>query len=222
MIIPDEVRAFLKAADALRDQGLRINPLSEAESAAQSALMQEIDVARKLGLIVLDDAGDSNPYCFIGEGPARRMVVHFSHDSEPRIRYHNLEEFLATLRRARSAGVGIDDLALSPLEPHNDQAMLSAHIRLILASSDDDKALLLGLYVPLLAPDDGTTLSLCAAADDFLVREIVAVYLTEHCELEEYCGPEHRELARHLAADKYPQVARPARTALVVLERSPK
>jgi len=211
IVIPNEVLSFLSDADEFRDADLRINPLTATECATQSAAMQEIDVVRTLGLIVLDDADDSNPYCYVSKGPAQGTVVHFSHDPEPQLRFHSLGEFLEALKTAQQDGSDIDDLQFPVLTPSADQRMLVGRVRELLEGSDEDGALQIGLYLPLLDPDDLDTLALCAAHEDFLVREIAATFILDHAK------PALRGLAERLAADKSAQVSRPAQQALARL-----
>jgi hypothetical protein len=211
--LPDEVLAFLADAEVLRDESLYINPLSPAECARQTELIRGVSIADALGLIVLDDANDSNPFCYVTVGPARGMVLHFSHDFGPAFRFLNLSMFLAALRAAHDGRLKIDHLPMSRLPPHPDQSMIRALLQVQLASPDEDAAALFTLYVRLLDPRDLEIINLGANNVDFLVREAVAEFLADNPLVE------HRAILTTLASDGYPQVCRPAQQALATLIR---
>jgi hypothetical protein len=208
MNLPHEVLAFLGHADLLRDEALGINPLTVRQCLHRTLELQEIDVAAELGLVVLDDANDSNPHCLITAGLAAGMIVHFCHDSEPVIRYPSLTRFLEALTIGRERRLGIDELVKSDIAPLSDQSALTAQLRLYLRREDTNAVTLLGILFPLLDPAKTEVLAEAASHDDFLIREMAARFLASHG------GPAHRDLAARLASDPYPQVATPARHAL--------
>jgi len=216
MKLPDDVLAFLREAEALRDPGLRINPLSVDQCVLQTERCREIPIAAELELIVLDDAGDSNPYCLITRGPAAGMVVHFCHDGDLQLCYPRLADFLAVLRVARTGQLDINDLPWRELEPHPDQARLVRCLTSYLRRDDENAAGLLEIHYPLLDATNLVVLRETASSVDFLIREIAARFLERHA------MPVHRELAMWLASDSYPQVADPAKRvlkAIALLER---
>jgi hypothetical protein len=211
--LPEEVAAFLIEAGALRDPARRINPLTPRESVEHTERYRRIPVVDALGLIVLDDANDSNPYCFVDEGTARGMVLHLSHDSGPRFRYQNLDEFLSAIRQARSLGLGIDLLPHPALSPHPDQAAIRRILTSQVDAADDDAASTFALFVVRLDPGDIETLELSAKSPDFFIREAVARFLADTE------GPAHHALATQLSRDEHPQVSSSAGRALAALKR---
>ncbi len=62
MLLPTEVQEFLARTAVLRAPDRGINPLTPEQAIHESSAMQEIEVCEELGLIVLNDAQDSNPY----------------------------------------------------------------------------------------------------------------------------------------------------------------
>jgi hypothetical protein len=211
--LPEEVVAFLTDADAFRDPARRINPLSPRESADQTERCRGIPVVDALGLVVLDDANDSNPYCFVSRGPARGMVVHLSHDTGAAFRYYNLQQFLEALQEARLLGVGIDSLPHAGLLPHSEQTAIREILTLQVSSDDGDAASTFALFVALLDPRDIATIRLGANSTDFFIREAVAEFLIDKAD------PEHRAILLELSRDKHPQVAASARRALAAHRR---
>ena len=206
--LPKDVVEFLSVAASVRTPALRINPLSIEQCIANSTRIREIPVAAELGLVVLDDADDSNPYCLITLGPASGMVVHFSHDSEPTLAFPDLATFLHSLRAAVRDHRNIDHLERHRFSPLPNQPALRSTLHALLESDDDDAPLVVGILFPLLDPDERDTVLLAASHVDFLIREIAALFVEAHPAVH------FREMARTLSEDSYPQVAGPGRRAL--------
>ncbi len=206
--LPKDVVEFLSAAALVRTPALRINPLSLEQCIARSTRFREIPVGAELGLVVLDDADDSNPYCLITRGPASGMVVHFSHDSEPTLAFPDLATFLHSLRAAVRGNRSIDHLGRHRFSPLPNQTALRSTLHALLESDDDDAPLVLAILFPLLDPDERDTVLLAASNIDFLIREIAALFVEAHP------AAHFREVAQALSEDSYPQVAGPARRAL--------
>ncbi len=211
--VPAEVRAFFSEAAALRNPELRFHPLTEEESGKYSEALRGIAVADALGLIVLDDANDSNPYCYIGKGLARGMIIHFSHDPEPRLAFRSIGSFRAALLAAIAEGRDIDELQPEPIIPAERQEELISLLLESAAREDEVSQFLVCTLLPLLDPVELAVLERLAANDNFLFREAVAVFIRNHP------LPVHRGLAEVLARDNYGQVARPAAEALRRLRR---
>ena len=209
--LPKDVVEFLSAAASVRTPALRINPLSLQQCIAASTRFREIPVAAELGLVVLDDADDSNPYCLITRGPASGMVVHFSHDSEPTLAFPDLAAFLHSLRAAVRDNRSIDHLERHRFSPLPDQPALRSTLHALLESDDDDAPLVLAILFPLLDPDERDIVLLAASNIDFLIREIAALFVEAHPAVH-FC-----QMAQALSEDPYPQVAGPARRALQLI-----
>jgi hypothetical protein len=212
MHIPDVVAAFLLEVEGLRTPELSINPLSPEEASRQSDGMATSIFGELLGLIVLDDASDSNPYCYISRGLGTGMVLHHEHDGTIAIRFPDLASFGEALRNAVVRGDDIHDLHHPPCAQHPDQAALRAELSARLTRGDDDAEPFARVFLPLLDPADVETLELAAAARDFAIRESAAEMMASHP------LPEHVPLAARLAVDRYQQVRTPARRALAALK----
>ncbi len=207
--LPKDVVEFLNAAASVRTPALRINPLSLQQCIASSTHFREFfSIAAELGLVVLDDADDSDPYCLITRGPASGMVVHFSHDSEPTLAFPDLAAFLHSLRAAVRNNRSIDHLERHRFSPLPNQPALRSTLHALLESDDDDAPLILAILFPLLDPDERDTVLLAASHIDFLIREIAALFVEAHP------AGHFRQVAQALSEDSYPQVAGPARRAL--------
>jgi hypothetical protein len=213
MQIPEVVAAFLREVELLRTPELHINPLSPEEAAQQSTDLAKTSIfGELLGLIVLDDANDSNPYCYISRGLGAGMVVHHEHDGTVAVRYPDLVSFGEALRDAVVGGDDIRDLRPARCKPHPDQAGLRAELRTRLTGKDPDAEPFSRLFLPLLDPSDVETLELAAAAHDFFIRESAGEAMARNP------LPQHLPIATRLAVDPHPQVRTPARRVLVMLK----
>jgi hypothetical protein len=76
----------------------RIHCLFFDQARSYSYKMRGIPVVDLLGLWVLDVANDSNPFAYISKGECSGMIIHFSHDPEPKIAFFSLERFLVAMR----------------------------------------------------------------------------------------------------------------------------
>ena len=135
--LPKDVVEFLSVAASVRTPALRINPLSLEQCIAESTRFREIPIAAELGLVVLDDANDSNPYCLITRGPASGMVVHFSHDPEPTLAFPDLTTFLNSLSAAVRENRNSDHLERHRFAPLPNQTALRSTLHALLESDDD-------------------------------------------------------------------------------------
>jgi hypothetical protein len=209
--LPNDVVEFLSAAASVRTPALRINPLSLEQCIANSTRIRDIPVAVELGLIVLDEADDSNPYCLITRGPASGMVVHFVHDSEPTLAFPDLATFLHSLRAAVRDHRNIDQLRHHQFSPLPDQPALRSTLHFLLESDDEDAPTVVAILFPLLDPDEGEIVRLAASNIDFLIREVAALFVEAHP------AAHFRQVAQALSEDAYSQVARPALRALQLI-----
>jgi hypothetical protein len=203
--LPDDVSSLLRRRDQFNDEELRINLLDEPKALARLA---SDPIWGRLGLVTLDDAGDSNPYVLITRGVCAGMVAHFSHDPEPQVEFASLQEFeyhLCDLRRRR---VAIDAEDRVP-PAHPDQAALSgALLELACADDDADAAWLICFYADLLHDDQHGVLKVLATHRDFFVREAAAQTLGRAD------VPHRRALLEQLAVDGHGQVAAAARRSI--------
>lgn len=197
---PDEVLQFLRQRAELNDSTLMINVLNENESAKASSDLQSISAGRLLGLVVLDDANDSNPYCYITQGVASGMVVHFNHDPEPQIEFASLQAFEQFLRKLK-----LENRALGEIEVHSpahpiQEDLAEALVELALQEDDEDAEFLICLYLPLLRGPQAGVLEALAEHRSFFVREALAEAIGSS-QL-----PESSAVLERLLADVHPQV----------------
>lgn len=205
---PAEVLAFLREAASLRAEELGIFPLDPERSREYTAAIRATAVGAELRLVALDDANDSNPYCYVVEGPARGMVLHFSHDSEPELRFGSLASFKQALVLARQDGRHIDELESDRIHPVQEQEEFGATLLARASGGDDASDFFVCTFLPLLDPANLSVLEQLAEHRNFFIREAVAVFIRDHA------LPSHQPILKKLSVDTHGQVARPAKEAL--------
>lgn len=205
---PAELWEFFREAPTMVRDELGIHPLTEAESLTYSRALHKFAFGERLGLVALDDANDSNPFCLVTKGLLRGAVLHLVHDDAPRIRFYSLAAYRRSLVDAHDQGLHIDDLPVPELQPFVDQSALANLLAGLGGEAGDWAVEQLCLFVPLLVPQDPVLLARLATHKDMFVREAVA-------ELLAYRPRRGLEaVAQRLAADAYRQIADPARRAI--------
>ena len=159
-------------------------------------------------MIALDDADNSNPYCYVTKGPVRGAILYLCHDGESGVAFASLHDFLAASDSAIANGTWLDDIPHDDTLAGLDRKAVGDHVRGILG--DEERVEELCVLLPLL---DTTDVALMTALSDFFVREALAVMLVSHpnSNLQAIC--------EQLACDRHPQVAGPGMRALAAVNR---
>jgi hypothetical protein len=186
---------------------VNVQPFAQAEKYTSG--MAGISIVDRLGLWFLDDANDSNPYAYISRGPCSGMVIHFSHDDEPRISFGSLARFVQAMHELGSSGRDIDDLS-----PDEISAPLAEPIRALASEDSEDATYLICAYLPICSALDEQTEEALLASDDFFIREALAMYLAEKP------SSSRTRLATLLANDRHPQVADAGKKALAAVRKN--
>ena len=209
---PADLVAFY-ARGALPDYpASRIRCLPFGQAQAYTRDMQGIAVAARLGLWILDDADDSNPYAYVTRGPCAGVVMHFSHDGQARLAHASLADFVAALEAAGAAGVDIDDIAAAELRlPLDKELEVLARGQ---GEGGEEAVFLLCAYLGASAPLQAGAQAMLLRHEDFFVREALAVHLARALRAQDLADVEL------LAADPHPQVAAAGRKALGALRRA--
>jgi hypothetical protein len=205
---PADLLAYYDAGIFPTYPDLRINCLSFAKAREFSQSMRRIPMVDRLGLWMLDDANDSNPFAYISKGPCSGMIIHFSHDPEPRIAFSSLSRFLAVLNDAGARRLDIDEITPDSIDIPLDQI-----VRELAMEVTEDAMFLICTYLPVTAFLEKVTKECLASHDDFFVRESLAVFIARRPSAEDV------GLAEQLAADKHSQVARAGKTAVAATKK---
>lgn len=185
-----------------------INCLPFDKARDYSQTMQDIPVVDRLGLWVLDDANDSNPFAYISKGPCAGMIIHFSHDREPEIAFSSLEHFLASMHDAGSRQLDIESITKEPINVSLDRV-----IRELGEEGTDDATFLINIYLPISAELQKETKECLKRHEDFFVRESLARFLAARPFSED------EMIAEELAADQHAQVARAGKAAVAAIKK---
>lgn len=204
-LCPDELASYYSSDlpdSSIREHGYLLDLNAACE---YTKMLIGIPVVERLGLWALNDANDSNPYCYISRGPCSGAVILFSHDPEPEIRFSSLAKFISALSE-------VDDL--DDLHPEPGLSFdLDSEIAALLDEDSEDSAFLLATYMPRAGSFSASNLSTLADHPDLLIRESFAGFLKNHG------GASELEIATRLSKDGSPQVARAANSAVGAIRK---
>lgn len=193
--------------------GIKVRELADAIKYTK-AIHDRTLLGRSMGLFALDDANDSNPFCYVTRGPLRGCILHLHHDDDSAIEFSSLSAFIGALRSAVKEASHIDDMSGKELRPKIDQRALADRIAVLLQADTDEAECELTLLTGLLDTSQTELVRQLAGHSSFFVREsvarLVAAYPTAHLV----------DVAESLANDRHPQVARPGKTALSAAKRT--
>jgi hypothetical protein len=177
---PDDLVALYSSVlpDAPR-LGIKILELADAIKYSQ-AIQDHTLLGKPMGLIALDDANDSNPFCYITRGPARGCILHLYHDGDTAVEYPSLAAFLSALKVALKDEVPIDDLPGKDLRPKVDQDTLCNHISRLVQADTDEAECELTVLTPLLDTARVDSVRSLSEHASFFVREAVARLIASH------------------------------------------
>ncbi|WP_035602310.1 hypothetical protein [Haloferula sp. BvORR071] len=206
---PEDLVSFYQAGELPVFPGSRVYCLEFDAALEYNRAFSGIEVAARLGLWVLDDANDSNPFAYISKGLCKGMIVHFAHDDEQCIKFASLNAFVKALNQLGQCGGD-----LSELEGEEIAMPLGPVLEELLEEGSADADFLIILYLKAAVGLSPELKSRLAHHEDFLIRESFADFLVRNPSQDDLA------LAEHLAAESYGQVARPAKVALAAIKRA--
>ncbi|QNN22939.1 hypothetical protein HED60_11900 [Planctomycetales bacterium ZRK34] len=172
------------------------------------AIHERTLLGTSMGLFALNDANDSNPYCYITRGPAKGCILHLHHDGDVVIEYTSLAAFLDAVCTAMKQGLPIEDLPGKDFRPKIDQDYLCDHISHLIAIDSDEAECELTVLTPLLDTARVDSVRALSEHSSFFVREAVARLITSQPNAHLI------KVAELLANDRHSQVAQPGKRAL--------
>jgi hypothetical protein len=208
LTIPPDVLDFFARAEELSSPSLAINPLAEDRARTYTTAIRQLAIGDAFGLIALDDANDSNPYCYMSGGPAEGMILHLQHADTSTIKFPSLSSFRDALADAKRAGTHIQDLKPCRIAPLREQGPLIQFLESCMDPRYEGGDLLIDVLLPLLNPEHVSLLERLSTHTNFFIRESVAHFIFNNPLLQ------FQSLAERLAEDRYHQVSNPARQAL--------
>jgi hypothetical protein len=210
---PDDLVALYSSAVPANPRlGIKILELAEASKYTR-AIQEHSLLGKPMGLFALDDANDSNPFCYITRGPARGCILHLFHDDDTAVEYPSLAAFLKALKTALENQLHIDDLSGKDFRPKLDQELLGNHISRLVEADTDAAECELTVLARLLDTERVDSVRSLVQHPSFFVREAAAQLIASHPNVQLIA------MAESLANDPHPQVARPGKTALSTVKR---
>ncbi len=177
------------------------------------AIHEHTLLGKPMGLFALDDANDSNPFCYITRGPAKSCILHLNHDGDTLVEYSSLAALLSAVEVALSERLFIDYLPGKDPRPKIDQDVLCEHISHLIPAETDEAECELTVLTPLLDTARVDLVHQLSEHSSFFVREAAARLVAAHP------NSQLVEVAESLANDRHPQVARPGKSALSAVNR---
>lgn len=175
---PKDLVEYLSFNTFLKNDELSINCLNLEEGAEYSECLSSFGVGLELGFWVLDDANNSNPYCYISKGPCKGAVIKYSHDSVFEIVFSSISSFVSALNYASVNCIDIEDLIG---EEGVSFDCLDALKSLSLTDTDEAVAII-DIYLNLTNELDDEIVDSLLNHDDFFVQESLANWLLKHPE----------------------------------------
>jgi hypothetical protein len=210
---PDDLVALYASAFRGNSRlGIRILDLGDAIKYTR-AIQEHTLLGIPMGLFVLVDANDSNPFCYVTRGPARGCILHLYHDGDTAVEFSSLSALLEALDTALENQLHIDDLPGKDFRPRINQQRLCDHVARLIEADTDEAECELTVLARLLDTARADTVQSLAQHSSFFVREATA-QLIASCP-----NAKLREIAVILADDRHPQVARPGKAALFAVKR---
>ncbi|QGJ69753.1 Hypothetical protein PBC10988_14400 [Planctomycetales bacterium 10988] len=146
---PDDLVKHFSEGSFPNDPVLHFNllPLEDALDFSIS-IQTHAYLGEPLGLFALEDANNSNPYCYVSKGPAKGTIYYLPHDGWPEFAYDSLEDFLTAIRKAIESGTYIDDLVHDKVLPSIDRHEVANYTEKLL--EEDALVEEIVAYIPLL------------------------------------------------------------------------
>ena len=203
---PDDLVSHFAATSFPNAPNLFINLLNLDASLDYTAGIQDTFIGEPLALVVLDDANNSNPFCYVTRGPARGLILHLKHNDASVFAFSSLNRFLDAISNAIETHQTIDGLVFDTDFPSVGQSKLAAYLQN--QCEHDGIAEVICVMITLLHEPPTTLVDSLAAHDDFYVRESLADFIV--------LNPRETLLpaATILSGDPHEQVARPGKRAL--------
>lgn len=207
---PSDLAAHLNDFPGLYDEETEIRLLDEETSGSFSFRIREaLPLAKKMGLVVLDDSNTSDHHCYVTAGPATGMILNLTHDGEPELAFDSLAKYLKEIRRLIREEEFIDEIEYQV--EIEEGAVLNAE-RFI---DDNFSSLLpeeLCVYIKLVRASNESLLDRLSKHSNFIVREFVGFHVTNNPHADALA------VAQQLADDEISQVAAAGARAVAAIE----
>lgn len=187
----------------------RIHPLSMHESIAlHKELIEYHPIYRELGLFPLDDAQDSNSYCYVSKTPMKGNIFHYIHDASPSFKFSNINNWVNALNQTGASSKDIDETEYEKRIDAEDVIQLCKYIDSTYNSANQSYSQSTVYLIQGLDEYCFTLVDALSKNNNLFIREAVAKLIGDKPTLT------YKKVAETLANDKYDQVSRLAEKAL--------
>jgi hypothetical protein len=210
---PDDLVAHF-AAEQMPDEpslSIHILPLVQALEYT-NGIQHNAILGEPFGLIALEDANNSNPYCYVTKGPTRGCVMYLCHDGDSGIVFSSLDDFVTAIHNAIQTHTDIYDLPQDETLAALDRAAISEYVTTLVANDGLTEEIC--VLIPLIPTANVGLIAALARHPDFYVREAIAEHIANSPNLKLL------RIAKALSADQHAQVARPGQRALAAVNRA--
>lgn len=215
-IIPTELESYFISRPLSEYPDSRIHPLSMSESIERHKEMSEYEpIYKELGLFPLDEAEDSNPYCYVSKTPMKGRIFHYTHDDLPLFKFSNIDNWVNALNTTGASSEDIDNTDYEGRIDAEDVIQLCRHID---SNYNHDSHEYSKSTVHLIQGLDEYCFHLIdklSKNSDLFIREAVARLIGEKPTAT------YKKVAERLVSDDYSQVSRLAQNALNAMNNAP-
>lgn len=207
--MPLELESYFLSSPLRTQPESRIHPLSIHESwDLHKALIEYEPIYRELGLFPLDDAEDSNPYCYVSKTPMKGRIFHYMHDDLASFKFSNINNWVNALNQTGALSKDIDE---TDYEERIDAKSVIELCRYIESNYDSDNNKYSEGTVYLIQGLDEHCFNLIeklSQNSDLFIREAIAKLINDKP------SSTYKKIAETLASDDYNQVSSIAKNAL--------
>lgn len=175
---PDDLASHFSATPQPHSPDLSINLLNLDDLLDYTKGIQDTFIGKPLGLVVLDDANNSDPFCYVTRGPARGLVLQLKHDDASAFAFSSLNRFVDAIQHAMETDQTIDDLVFDKDFPSVDQSKLVNYLQN--QCEYDGIAEVICVLITLVREPPEILIAALAAHDDFYVRESLAEFIAQN------------------------------------------
>jgi len=209
-VAPEELVNYFSSGETLKSEGSRVNCLSFEEGKEYSKNMSQFLDGEEMGLWVLNDSNDSNPYCYISKGPCAGAVIHYCHDPEPKIKFPTLDSFMLGLRSVVNNNQDVDDIEFK----EDFRFDCEAEIGRLLQSDSDEYTNLICSYIDVASFLSKGLMEMLMKHEDFFLQESLASWVAKNPK------PELLFVVEELENSSIEQVKREAKIARSKIARA--
>ncbi len=210
---PDDLVEFYVKGFNKEYADLEFGFLGLEQAIEYTRAIADLYIADNMGLFTLNDADDSNPFCYITKGIAKGKILHLMHDGEGRIKFNSLKDFLRECKSVDEHDIDVYSIDWNHESLVANQSALAEVLDSLATKPEDTAVELMLLYIPLLDGADVSVFERHCLHEDFYVREYLANRIVE------LASPKLLPVAEKLAADQHSQPAEAGKRAVSAIKR---